>query len=50
LVLSINPGLGTDIDQEELLKRIAAALPARIPKLAAAFETIRKKEQEMGGS
>jgi len=50
LVLSISPGLGTAIDQEALLKRIAAALPARIPKLAAAFEQQRKMQQESGGS
>lgn len=50
LVLSISPGLGTAIDQEALLKRIAAALPARIPKLAAQFEKQRKAEQESGGS
>jgi hypothetical protein len=49
LVLSINPGIGTGIDPEDLLKRIAAALSARIPKLAAGFERQRKMQQEMAG-
>lgn len=49
LHLSISPGLESDIDSEELLKRIAAALPLRIPKLAAGFERQRKLEQEMAG-
>ena len=50
LVLSISPGLGMNLASEELLKRIATALPARIPKLAAAFEQQHKMQQELGGS
>lgn len=49
LLFIISPGLDANIDSEELLKRIAAALPLRIPKLAADFERQRKLEQEMAG-
>ncbi len=49
LMFIINPGLGSGIDSEELLKRIAAALPGRISKSAAGFERQRKMQQEMSG-
>lgn len=49
LVFSIGAGLDADIDDEELLRRISAALPLRIPKLAAAFERKRQMEKAMAG-
>jgi hypothetical protein len=49
LMFIIIPGLGSGIDAEALIKRIAAALPARIPKMAAGFERQRKMQQEMAG-
>lgn len=49
LCFIISPGLDADVDDEELLKRIAAALPLRIPKMAAAFERKRQMERAMAG-
>ena len=50
LVFSVSPGAEVDITQYELLKRFAAALPARVVKEAAMEERKRKIAEERGGT
>lgn len=49
LVLNVSPGLGSNTTHEALLKRIAAAFPARAEKVAITEERKRKIAQERGG-
>lgn len=49
LVLSVNPGLGTNITKAELLQRLAAAFPLRAAKEIQLEERRRKIAQDQGG-
>lgn len=49
LVLNVSPATGSTMTHEALLKRIAAAFPARAGKVTAMEERKRKIAQERGG-
>lgn len=46
----INPAIGTHIDSEALVKRIAAAFPAFVERAIAAEERKRRIARERGGT
>ena len=50
LVFSVSPALRANISQHELLKRFAAALPARVAKMPNLDEWRRRDAQEKGGT
>jgi hypothetical protein len=49
LVLNVSPAIDSTITHEALLKRVAAAFPARAEKVAISEEMKRKYAQERGG-
>lgn len=49
LAFIINPGIGTDIDSEALVKRIADAFPAFVERVIKGEERKRTIARERGG-
>ncbi|MHB8600243.1 MAG: hypothetical protein ACYDER_25960 [Ktedonobacteraceae bacterium] len=50
LVFSVSPSIEATISQHELLKRFAAALPARVAKMPDMDERRRQAAQKHGGT